>query len=158
MTLAAPGKLLALDVGLVRIGVAACDPLGLSVRPLTVITRKSRREDFDRLGALVRQEEAEALICGLPLNMDGSEGEQAQSTRRWAGRLVRALKHILGTAPPVIFWDERLSSFAADEFLAAQPRGKHTVGQDAVAAAIILQSYLDAWRRGAGEVYGRVEA
>jgi putative Holliday junction resolvase len=157
MTLSPPGKLLALDVGAVRIGVAACDPLGLSVRPVTVIERKSRREDFNRLGALVREEAVDALICGLPLNMDGSEGPQAQTTRRWAGRLVRALQHILGKSPPVIFWDERLSSFAADEFL-EEAWGRHTkIGQDAIAAAIILQSYLDAQRRGASEDYGRIE-
>lgn len=158
MTLSPPAKLLALDVGEARIGVAACDPLGLSVRPVTVIKRKSRREDFEWLGTLVREEAADALICGLPLNMDGSEGPQAQTTRRWAGRLVRALQHILGASPPLIFWDERLSSFAADEFLEDEARGKKAkIGQDAIAAAIILQSYLDAQRRGAGEDYGRIE-
>jgi putative holliday junction resolvase len=157
MSISIPGKILALDVGEARIGVATCDPLGLTVRPITVIVRKSRREDFDRLAALIRQEGAETILCGLPLNMDGSEGPQAATTRRWAGKLVQALKHILGYAPPLIFWDERLSSFAADEILESSPRGKKPqIGQDAVAAAVILQSYLDSQRRNASEDYGRI--
>jgi putative holliday junction resolvase len=152
-----PGKILALDVGEARIGVATCDPLGLTVRPVTVIGRKSRREDFDLLATLIRQEGAETILCGLPLNMDGSEGPQATTTRKWAGKLVRALQAILGYAPPLIFWDERLSSFAADEILEEWSRGKKPqIGQDAVAAAVILQSYLDSQRRNAHEDYGRI--
>lgn len=151
-----PAKILAFDVGDARIGVAACDPLGLSVRPLTVIHRRSRHADFDVIGALIRQEAPDLLLCGLPLNMDGSEGAQAESTRRWARRLAQALKHILGGAPPLVFWDERLSSYAADEILESQDGRKSKIGQDAVAAAVILQSYLDAQRRGATEDYGRI--
>ncbi|MCB0113769.1 MAG: Holliday junction resolvase RuvX, partial [Caldilineaceae bacterium] len=93
---------------------------------------------------------------GLPLNMDGSEGPQAETTRRWARRLAQALKHILGSAPPIIFWDERLTSYAADEILEGQNGRKSKIGQDAVAAAVILQSYIDAQRRGATEDYGRI--
>jgi len=149
-----PGKLLGLDVGLARIGVAVCDPLGLAARPLTVIERRSKREDFDVLADIARREEVEAVICGLPLNMDGSEGQQARTTRKWAERLARALRAILGRAYPVIFWDERLSTFAAQEILAATGMD---VAEDAAAAAVILQSYLDARRRGDEADYGRVE-
>ncbi len=155
MTLQA-GKLLAFDVGDARIGVASCDALGLTVQPRTVIRRRSRRQDFDVIAALIQQEQPDALLCGLPLNIDGSEGGQAQTTRRWAGRLAQALKHILGSAPPIIFWDERLSSYAADEIIADDPGRWSTIGQDAIAAAVILQSYLDAQRRGASESYGRI--
>lgn len=151
-----PGKLLALDMGEARIGVATCDGLGLTVRPLAVIARKSRRKDFDEIAAIIRREGGvDGIVCGLPLNMDGSEGPQAQTTRRWAGRLVRALTHILGQSPPVRFWDERLSSFAADEILAQESRYAK-IGQDAVAAAVILQSYLEAQRRNASETYGSI--
>ena len=69
---AIPGKLMALDVGLARIGVAVCDPLQLAARPLTVLSRKSRQEDFALLARLVQQEEVQAILCGLPLNMDGT--------------------------------------------------------------------------------------
>ncbi|RLT41490.1 MAG: pre-16S rRNA-processing nuclease YqgF, partial [Chloroflexi bacterium] len=67
-----PGKLIAVDAGLARIGVATCDPLGITVRPLVVFQRGSRNEDFDHLVAIVAEQEAEAVVCGLPLSMDGS--------------------------------------------------------------------------------------
>ncbi len=150
-----PGKLLALDVGQARIGVATCDPLGITVRPLTVIQRGRRQEDFQRIAQILREEGAEAIVCGLPLNMDGSEGPQARSVRRWAGRLARALEVILGRSVPVHFWDERLTSYAAQELLA---EGATRAGEDAVAAALILQSYLDAQRRGETLDYGSIPA
>lgn len=81
MTVPPQGKLLALDVGLARIGVAVCDGLQLTVRPLTVVYRHSRNEDFAQLALLARRQDVQAIICGLPLNMDGSEGPQAQTTR-----------------------------------------------------------------------------
>jgi putative Holliday junction resolvase len=141
-------------VGLARIGVATCDPLQLAVRPVKVIHRTSRRADFDQLATLVRQEGAAAVICGLPLNMDGSEGAQAQRVRTWAMRLAQALRVLLGRPLPVIFWDERLSTFVAQEWLRDQPS---PAGEDAVAAAVILQSYLDAQRRGDTVSYGRID-
>lgn len=149
-----PGKLLALDVGLARIGVAVCDPLQLVARPLTVIHRRSRNEDFAVLATLVQRETAQAVICGLPLNMDGSEGARAQSTRKWAMRLAHALRALLGAPLPVIFWDERLSTYAAQAILAK--RGD-VVAEDAAAAAVILQSYLDARTALDTQDYGRIE-
>jgi putative Holliday junction resolvase len=140
-----PGKLLALDVGLARIGVAVCDPLHLAARPLLVLTRASRREDFDRLAQVVKEQEAVAVVCGLPLNMDGSEGDQARMTRKWAMRLAHALRALLGRPIPVVLWDERLSSFTAQSIIAAQGL---KVGEDAAAAAVILQDFLDAMQRG----------
>ncbi|MBU6348700.1 MAG: Holliday junction resolvase RuvX [Chloroflexi bacterium] len=136
---AIPGKLMALDVGLARIGVAVCDPLQLAARPLTVLSRKSRQEDFALLAKLVQQEEVQAILCGLPLNMDGSEGAQAQIVRRWARRLHQAL-HQKMAPPPILFWDERLSSYMAR---APQPARSQRTADDARAAAVILQSYLD---------------
>jgi putative holliday junction resolvase len=151
------GKLLALDVGLARIGVAVCDPLRLAARPLTVIQRRSRRDDFAHLAKLVQQEAVVGIICGLPLNMDGSEGAQAQTVRKWAERCVYALRAILGQSFPLIFWDERLSTFAAQELLAEQEPSKQKPAEDAVAAAVILQNYLDAQRLGEQLDFGRIE-
>lgn len=148
------GKLLGLDVGLARIGVAVSDGLGLTARPLTVIRRRSRESDFAQLAALLEQERAVAVVCGLPLNMDGSEGEQAATTRKWALRLAQALRVLAARPIPVIFWDERLSTYAANEFLAAQG-GKES--EDAVAAAVMLQGYLDTQRHGEAIDYGRIE-
>ena len=139
---APPGKILALDVGDARIGVAACDPLGLTVRPLRTLRRRSRRHDFEALARIYAEEEAVLVVCGLPLNMDGSEGPQARKTRNWAARFARALRAARGENVPLLFWDERLSSFAADEWSAEA--GPHAAGQDAVAAAMILRSFLDA--------------
>uniref|UniRef100_A0A7C1JAK8 Putative pre-16S rRNA nuclease n=1 Tax=Caldilinea aerophila TaxID=133453 RepID=A0A7C1JAK8_9CHLR len=191
---AAPaGKLMSLDVGQARIGVAVCDPLQLGARPLTVIQCHGEDEDFATLARLVQQEEIQAIICGLPLNMDGSEGPQAQSVRGWAQRLAQALRQTLRTVPPILFWDERLSSYEAQSLLAAQAQSeekaariahlalpksrrdkrrqrtgqqrkgqKSHIADDAVAAAVILQSYLDACKAARTGVeslidYGRVE-
>lgn len=148
-----PGKLLALDVGLARIGVAVCDPLRLAARPLSVLRRRSRNRDFAILADWLRSEQAVAVICGLPLNMDGTESNQSTTTRKWALRLAQALRVLLGHPLPVIFWDERLSTFAAQQILA----GSGAIAEDAAAAAVILQSYLDAQRRGDAPEYGRIE-
>ncbi len=137
------GKVLGLDVGLARIGVAVCDPLRLAARPLQVIQRRSRREDFALLARLVREQAVVAVVIGLPLNMDGSEGTQAQSVRKWAERLAYALR-ALGEPRPLIFWDERLSTFEAQALMADYDR---TVEEDAAAAAVILQRYLDGQRQ-----------
>lgn len=149
------GKILALDVGDARVGVATCDPLGLTVRPLRTVPRRSRREDFATLAEIFAAEEADFVLCGLPLNLDGSDSPQTGKVRNFAERFARALRVIRGEPVPVIFWDERLSSFAADEWIAAE--GDAPAGQDAVAAAVILRSFLDAQRQGRGQEYGRVE-
>lgn len=155
--IAPTGKLLALDVGLARIGVAVCDPLRLAVRPLTVIHRRSRNEDFALLTELVVEQEAVALICGLPLNMDGSEGPQAQTVRKWAERCAHALR-ALGQPRPVIFWDERLSTYAAQTVIERQDRkSARKIAEDAAAAAIILQDFLDAQRRQEPLRFGQIE-
>ncbi|MCB0084529.1 MAG: Holliday junction resolvase RuvX [Caldilineaceae bacterium] len=147
-------KFLALDVGKARIGVATGDPLGITVRPLAVVQRTSNRKDFARLAQLLQEAEATAILCGLPLNMDGSEGEQAQWTRKWARKLAHAMRADLGKAIPIIFWDERLSTFAAQELLSAMSTSG---GDDAVAAAVILRSFLNAQKRGDGVDWGRIE-
>lgn len=147
------GKLLALDVGLARIGVAVCDPLQLRARPHGVVERTSRNVDFERLAGIVRTEEAQAIICGLPLNMDGSEGAQALTVRKWAMRLAHALRALLGRPVPIIFWDERLSTFEANKTSGFQASSS---GDDATAAAVVLQRYLDRDVTADGEDYGRI--
>ena len=136
---------MALDVGDARIGVATCDPLRLTVRPLHTLRRRNRRTDFDVLAKIYAEEQAVLVVCGLPYNMDGSEGPQARKIRNWAARFKRALRNIRGREVPLVFWDERLSSFAADAWIAEE--GPHAAGQDAVAAAVILRSYLDVHNR-----------
>lgn len=124
------------------------------MRPLTVIQRASRRDDFARLAQLVRDEGIGAVLCGLPLNMDGSEGPQAQTVRKWALRLAQALRVLLGYPVPILFWDERLSTYAAQEILRTT---RSSSAEDALAAAEILHSYLAALRLGEALDFGRIE-
>ena len=149
------GKLMALDVGLARIGVAVCDPLRLAARPLTVITRQSRRDDFALLAKLVAEQEVVAVVCGLPLAMDGTEADWTRTVRKWAKRLAYALRSLLGKPYPIIFWDERLTTFAANEILT--DLDAHDIAEDAAAAAVILQYYLDALDRGEKTDFGRID-
>lgn len=138
------GRLLALDVGERRIGVAVGDAPGWLVRPLMVIERTSRAQDFARIGQVVAEQGAVGIVVGYPLNDDGSAGPQAQHTVRYARRLAQAVP------VPVMLWDERLSTFEADDLRHDARRvakNRHPAAQDAVAAAVILQGYLDAWRR-----------
>jgi putative Holliday junction resolvase len=137
-----PGRLLALDVGEKRIGVALSDPLQILARPLTVIHRTSRADDFAKIGRLVDEQGAVQIVCGYPLSLDGSEGPQGRRVRRYAEALREAV------AVPVVLWDESYSTAEAEEMMqATQPRlspreRRHWI--DAVAAAVILQSYLNA--------------
>jgi putative Holliday junction resolvase len=144
------GKLLALDVGLARIGIAVCDPLRLAARPHSTLTRASRNEDFAHLAKIAKAEAVQGIVCGLPLNMDGTAGPQAQTTRKWAMRLAHAMRVLLGAPLPIALWDERLSSFSAQELAKQWPRQ----GEDALAATVILQSFLAALKR--GEATGEV--
>lgn len=138
-------KVLGLDVGDKRIGTAVCDPLRLVARPLVTVVRGGRdRDNWAELAALVQKEEIAEIVCGLPLHMNGSEGEQAKRTRRWAKRFHAAMQEATGKALPLHFHDERLSSYAADAILASTGS---RVSQDAAAAAVILQSWLDAQRQ-----------
>ncbi len=137
-----PGKLLCLDYGRKVIGIATCDSLGMLASPLQLLHRKSRRQDFARIMAIVEEIGAKEIICGLPLPPPDYEGySQADTVRRWAGRLAAAVP------VPVRLWDETLSSEEAARLLHAGGQyGRDRI--DDAAAAIILQSYLDALREG----------
>ncbi len=129
---------LALDIGDRRIGLAVGSDDARLARPLRVLTRGSKEQDFEAIARAVKEVGAEALLVGLPLNMDGSEGPQAKRVRKYAERLRRRL------GLPLRYHDERLSSFIADQILAEKPRKKaRRQPNDAIAAAAILQSFLD---------------
>ncbi len=140
-------RLLALDLGERRIGVAVSDALGLIATPLTVIVRSSKAADFRQIDALVREYGAEALLVGHPLNADGSAGLAAQRVERYAVALEQALRDE-GLAVPLVLWDEYGTTQRAQEAMIASGRGARSrrEGIDAVAAAIILQDYLDVQR------------
>ena len=138
-------KLLALDLGERRIGVAVCDETGSIATPLMTIRRTSKVEDFARIAGLIREQQAQGVVIGHPLNRDGSAGPQARRVEKYAKALGVAL-HDDGLEVPVFLWDEYLSTRQAEEALAGAGRRSkiHRVGLDAAAAAIILRDYLEA--------------
>jgi putative Holliday junction resolvase len=131
-------RYLALDPGDRRVGVAISDTLGMIARPLEVFVRGSRERDREHIRALIAEHKAECLVIGLPLNMDGSEGHQAAWVRSYASALQVAFD------VPFVLWDERLTTYEAEGIARAQGRSVDKNWIDAVAAAVILQSYLDA--------------
>ena len=139
-----PGRILALDVGERRVGVAVSDETQTLARSLTVLHRRSKAKDFEDLARLAREQEARAIVVGLPLSLDGSEGPQARRVRRYADALGEALA-AQGLTVPLVFHDESMSTVTAAEVMIASGRKRrHRRRQiDAVAAAVILQNYLD---------------
>jgi len=136
-------RVLGLDVGERRVGIAISDPTGTVVRPLEALVRGSREEDLAAISALVAEHDVGLVVVGQPLSLDGTKGPQARRTARYADMLAK------GLSVPVVPWDERFSTVVAEEIL-GQSRSKkkrrraRAEGEvDAIAAAVILQSYLD---------------
>lgn len=130
-------RYLAIDYGTRRTGLAICDPGETIVSPLTVL--QSRESLPEQIAQIVETENVEAVVLGLPLNMDGSEGPQTQLVKKFADQLQSRL------SIPVYLQDERLSSFGAEEKLAPAnlTRRKMKERLDAVAAAEILEAFLE---------------
>ena len=133
-------KVLAVDWGERRIGVAVSDPTRLLARALPTIYTDNPKDAVRQVASVVTEEEVEEIVVGLPLNMDGSRGEAAESAEKMARRLREA------TRLPVRMWDERLTSSEARRMLRerGQRVGKDKGKIDARAAELLLQSYLDA--------------
>ncbi|MCC5971746.1 MAG: Holliday junction resolvase RuvX [Pararhodobacter sp.] len=137
--LPAQGPLAALDLGEKTIGVAVSDLRRGVATPLETIRRKKFTLDAARLLEIVKARAVAGIVLGLPLNMDGSEGPRCQTTRAFARNLSRL------TDLPIGFWDERLSTVAAERALleADTSRAKRALVIDHVAAGYILQGFLD---------------
>jgi putative holliday junction resolvase len=133
-------RILAIDPGKVRLGLAISDADRRIGSPLSTCTRKSLDADGIFLKRLVEAEEVGLLLVGLPVRMDGHEGEQAKLARVFGQQLEG------WTGLPVRFWDERYTSSHADTLMAGAglSRAKQKERRDRVAAQILLQSYLDA--------------
>jgi len=131
--------ILGLDLGTKTIGVAISDITRRIASPLETIARRKFTADAKRLIDLAAREKAGLIVLGLPLNMDGSEGPRAQSTRAFARNLAKL------TDIPIVFWDERLSTAVVERMLidADQSRAKRAQVIDKLAAAYVLQSALD---------------
>jgi putative Holliday junction resolvase len=143
-TLPQSGKLLGLDLGTKTIGVAISDGMRYSATPLETIKRGKFTADAERLKVLIAENAAVGIVLGLPLNMDGSEGPRAQSTRAFARNLAQRI------VIPIVFWDERLSTSAVTRTLieADVRRDKRAEVVDKLAASYILQGALERLRRG----------
>ncbi|HET7571364.1 MAG TPA: Holliday junction resolvase RuvX [Gaiellaceae bacterium] len=121
---------MALDFGSARTGVAVSDPTGVVARPLCVVERAGSEAGLAELARLVRAEEAERIVVGLPLTLRGARGEQATATERF----VEALRQVVDV--PVVLYDERFTTAIAARTPSAVP-------EDARAAAVLLGDYLD---------------
>ena len=138
-------RILGLDLGSKTVGVAVSDSLFMTAQPLETITRTQQnklRKTLARIGELIAEYEPESIVLGLPLNMDGSEGERCEKSREFADMLKKRF------SLPVIFVNEQLTTVAADEILAEMevPAADRKQYIDKIAAAIILQDYINSNR------------
>ena len=131
-------RILALDYGTKRIGVALSDELGWTAQPLETIERRTLDRDIAYIASLVSRHEVARVVLGLPLQLDGREGPAIQAMREFTAKLETAI------SVPLVHWDERMTTKAAEDLLIAADvsRKKRKGAVDRVAAAILLQSYL----------------
>lgn len=132
-------RILGLDVGSRRIGIAISDPLGITAQGLETLHRKNKKNDFAHLNRLIREYRVGEIVVGLPLRMRGDEGTQAEKIRAFAERLRTNFKL------PVHLWDERLTSAEANRLLRETELSIEKRGQavDRMAAILILQGWMD---------------
>jgi putative Holliday junction resolvase len=140
LAMSSPRRILGLDVGSKRIGVAVSDPLGITAQGLDTIQRQNKRRDREALRALLSKYEVAEIVMGLPLRLSGAEGTQSEKMREFADDL----KTQFGL--PVHLWDERWTSTEANRLLretnlSIEKRGKAV---DRMAAILILQSWMEA--------------
>lgn len=133
------GRVMGLDVGSRRIGVAVSDPLGITAQGLDTLQRKNKRSDFEHLARVIREYDVREIVVGLPLRMSGAEGTQSTKMRDFAEDLRQKFRL------PVHLWDERLTSAEANRFLretelSIEKRGKAV---DRMAAVLILQGWME---------------
>ena len=140
-----PERLMGLDVGDRRIGVAVSDALGLTAQPVLTLVRTNRKQDLKSLQRLLRKYNCAAIVVGNPLYMSGDQSPQAAKAQAFAQWLHDQ------TGLPVHLWDERLTTTEAHRHLhaAGRPGSEHKAVVDQVAAVLILESYLEA-RKAAG--------
>ena len=127
-------RVLALDYGSARTGVAVSDPTGVLATPLDVVTKANTRRGIDRLATIVRETGAERVVVGLPLSLSGADSDQTREARAFADRLAARL----GEAVPVELYDERFTTR-----IAARSGGDRTA-EDSRAAAVLLEDWLAA--------------
>lgn len=135
-------RIVGLDFGSKTVGVAVSDPLGITAQPVEIVRRKAEnklRQTLARIEELAEEYEAEMFVLGLPKNMNNTLGERAEKTLEFKEMLERR------TGLPVVMWDERLTTVAANRAMMEGRVRRENRGQyvDALAASLILQGYLD---------------
>ncbi len=138
------GRILALDLGTRRIGLAVSDPLFLTAQGLPTLVRKNIRMDLEELARVVNEREVGEILMGDPKRMNGEQGRQSAWAREFAAKLEKRF------GLPIVFWDERLTSREAERTLRGSgiAHGDRKAAIDRLSAVILLQSYLD-WRHSA---------
>ena len=133
------GRLLAIDVGAKRVGVAVSDELRITVRPLAAIERRSWKDLLRQVAALIESTRAQGLVIGLPLRLDGVGGSAANELRAIAEKFRQSLE------APVYLQDERLTTFAARSHLKSAGRSEREIERevDSESAAIILRDFIE---------------
>lgn len=131
-------RILGIDYGMSKTGIAISDPLKIISRDYEVIFRKSDEEKVQRIAVICKKEDVEKIIIGLPLNMDGTEGFQSEHVKAFAKRLSFLNR-------PIVFIDERMSTKIAEEIMREMKYSSDDIlkRSDAKAASVILQDYLD---------------
>ena len=134
-------RVIGLDVGSKRIGIAISDPFGWTAQPVMTLHRTELSDDLAKINELIIKENAKSLVLGLPKNMDGTVGFQGEEVRAFS----EELKAVIDPQISISFWDERLSSVAAERILIEGnvSRKKRKGVIDKMAAVVILQTYLD---------------
>jgi putative Holliday junction resolvase len=130
-------RIMSLDIGDSRVGVAVSDPLGILATPLMIVNRSDEAAAIKQIVDIILEKEVVKVIAGLPLNMDGTRSEQAEKTAVFVAELK------CHTDIPVEYQDERLSTVSARELIQKVRKTNRATRYDAAAAALILQSYLD---------------
>ena len=136
---AKPRRVLGLDVGARRIGLAVTDPLGITAQGLETLQRKNKKQDFAYLNRVLREYGVKEIVVGLPLRMSGQEGTQSEKIRIFAAELEKRF------GLPVHLWDERLTSAEANRFLRDSELSieKRAKAVDRMAAVLILQGWME---------------
>jgi putative Holliday junction resolvase len=135
-----PSRVLGLDVGSKRIGVAISDPLGITAQGLDTVLRRNKRLDFDKLAKVIQQYAVSEIVIGYPLRLSGAEGAQSEKMQRFAEDLRKQF------GLTVHLWDERLTSSQANRILREADLSikKRAGAVDRMAAVLILQSWMEA--------------
>ncbi len=135
------GRVLALDLGEARVGLALSDELAITAQPLGTFPRTGGREDLERVSALVAEHRVTAVVIGNPLLLSGEPGERSRDAQQFAARLRGRVRQL-----PVVLWDERLSTVEVERVMVAADvrRRRRRQVVDSLSAVLILQNYLDA--------------